>query len=179
VGLQLWGALAFGIVIGWITYRTLRRGKESNIGDIASVIAAMGGGAVVALFPTGTDAFGIYGIGLAVGFFVYLAVSLLIAARTQSFSAVNEWLGEDQAVMGGGTAGRAAVDANREYLHHQMTRASLPLRSDSIERHNHRARLGSTCAIAPTCTDYRTHMICGRARWRGKGGFMSTRPRTS
>jgi hypothetical protein len=115
MSLQLWGALTFGTVIGWISYRTLRRTKESKIGDIASVIAAVGGAAVVALFPAGTDAFGIYGIGLAGGFFTYFIVSLVIAARTQTLSAVNEWLGEEPLASGdGGT--RAADEANRRRI---------------------------------------------------------------
>jgi hypothetical protein len=93
---QLWGAFAFGLVIGWVTYRTLRRTQGSNVGDIASVIAAVGGGAVVALFRPETDTFGAYGIGLAVGFFGYDATALVIARQTQTLSAANEWLGEAQ-----------------------------------------------------------------------------------
>ena len=93
-GLNGWGAFAFGLVVGWITYRTLRRTETKGISDIAAVIGAVGGGLVTKLFPAGESAFGAYGIGLAVGFFVYLVVSVLIAKSTGTLDAVNEWLGE-------------------------------------------------------------------------------------
>jgi Kef-type K+ transport system membrane component KefB len=69
--ISLVGALAFGLVIGWLTYRTIRRTKEgSTLQDISSVIAAVGGAAVLALFKVG-EMFGAYSIGLAIGFFSY------------------------------------------------------------------------------------------------------------
>ena len=69
--ISLVGALAFGVVIGWVTYRTIRRTKESStLQDISSVIAAVGGAAVLALFKAG-EMFGAYSIGLAIGFFAY------------------------------------------------------------------------------------------------------------
>lgn len=89
-----WGAFAFGLVVGWITYRTLRRTETKGISDIAAVIGAVGGGLVTQLFPEGEQAFGAYGIGLAVGFFVYLIVSVIVAKSTGTLDAVNEWLGE-------------------------------------------------------------------------------------
>jgi uncharacterized membrane protein YeaQ/YmgE (transglycosylase-associated protein family) len=65
------GALCFGFVIGWVTYRTLRRqGETVAVSNIATVIGAVGGGAVTAAF-TG-QLFGWYSIGLAAGFFLYL-----------------------------------------------------------------------------------------------------------
>jgi hypothetical protein len=101
MNVQLIGAFAFGTVVGWICYRTLRRNKESTISDLATVIGAVGGAAVLGLFPAQTDLFGSYGIGLAAGFFVYLIVSLVVAAKTETLSAVNEWLGDDQPSAGG------------------------------------------------------------------------------
>jgi len=92
--MQVLGAAAFGVVTGYITYRTLRRVKTSGISDIATVIGIVGGAAVTGIFPKDTDVFGAYGVGLAVGFFVYLAISLLLAAGTKTLSAANEWLGE-------------------------------------------------------------------------------------
>jgi hypothetical protein len=66
------GAVCFGFVIGWIVYRTLRRsGEKSKVSDLATVIGAVGGGAVTALFDT-PELFGWYSIGLAVGFFLYM-----------------------------------------------------------------------------------------------------------
>lgn len=69
------GAVCFGVVIGWITYRTLRRVDTTSISDLASVLGAVGGGVVLGIFEAG-DSFGYYAIGLAAGFFGYLLVSL-------------------------------------------------------------------------------------------------------
>lgn len=84
------GAFAFGLVIGWITYRTLRR-KEgaAALSDISSVIAAVGGGAVTALFKS-APIFGSYSIGLAAGFFLYFIVNLIVGGKTS----VQTWMGE-------------------------------------------------------------------------------------
>ena len=71
------GAVAFGIVVGYITYRTLVRSDETSISDIAAVIAAIGGGVVVSLFETGSDAFGWYSIGLLVGMAIFLVLRLV------------------------------------------------------------------------------------------------------
>jgi len=93
--INAWGALAFGLVVGWVTYRTLRRTKTSGLSDIATVIGAVGGAAVVTLFPEGSVAFGAYGIGLAIGFFVYFIISLILAGKMGTLSTVGEWLGEE------------------------------------------------------------------------------------
>lgn len=69
------GALCFGIVIGWICYRTLRRREDkAALSDLATVVGVIGGGAVTALFKQG-EVFAVYSIGLAAGFFLYLIVS--------------------------------------------------------------------------------------------------------
>ena len=66
------GAVCFGLVIGWIVYRTLRRRSGSaNLSDIATVLGAVGGAAVMTTFDT-ERLFGLYCIGLFVGFFGYL-----------------------------------------------------------------------------------------------------------
>jgi len=70
------GALCFGLVIGWITYRTLRRRADSvALSDIATVIGAVGGAAVTGLFKDEV-LFGAYCIGLAIGFFLYLIIAV-------------------------------------------------------------------------------------------------------
>jgi fucose permease len=99
------GAFCFGLVIGWVTYRTLRHTKTSGLSDIATVIGAVGGAAVTKLFPQESETFGFYCIGLAIGFFVYFIVSLVIARMTNTLSAVNEWLGEAPTGAGGGGGG--------------------------------------------------------------------------
>lgn len=67
------GAVCFGIVVGWIAYRTIRRQKQPvNISDLSAVIGAVGGAAVTALFAESLFAY--YSIGLLIGFFGYLVV---------------------------------------------------------------------------------------------------------
>ena len=84
------GAICFGLVIGWVTYRTLHYRKETPVlADISTVIGAVGGGAVTALFKD-TVIFAGYCIGLAVGFFAYFLVSLAISGK----KSVSGWMGE-------------------------------------------------------------------------------------
>ena len=63
-----WGAFAFGAVLGWFLYFTNRYRPTIQLSDIAKLIGAVGGGAVLALFPAGTVMFAAYGLGLAAGF---------------------------------------------------------------------------------------------------------------
>jgi hypothetical protein len=90
MGIEGWGALCFGLVIGWITYRTLRR-KEgaSALSDIATVIGAVGGAAVLAIFKS-APLFGAYSIGLAIGFFLYFVISLFVSGK----DAAKIWMGD-------------------------------------------------------------------------------------
>jgi hypothetical protein len=75
--MSFFGPFCFGLVIGWVTYRTLRRKADGvALGDIAAVLGAVGGATVVALFKN--DAFDSYCIGLAVGFFAYFIVGAFI-----------------------------------------------------------------------------------------------------
>lgn len=84
------GALCFGLVIGWITYRTLRRKEGSAaLSDISTVIAAVGGAAVTALFKSETI-FSMYSIGLAIGFFLYFIVGLIVSGKDSA----DKWMGE-------------------------------------------------------------------------------------
>jgi hypothetical protein len=82
------GAICFGLVIGWITYRTLRRAANAALSDIATVVESVGGAAVTALF-TSEVLFGLYSIGLAIGFFLYFIVALLISGTK-----VDEFMGD-------------------------------------------------------------------------------------
>lgn len=85
--LSLVGAFCFGIVIGWVTYRTLRRSPTTGLSDIATVIGAVGGATVTALFSHETGDFGAYCIGLIIGFFAYL----VIATRKNA----PDWMGSE------------------------------------------------------------------------------------
>jgi len=68
--IQLGGAFCFGAIVGWYVYIINRHRKEGmQMSDLVTLIAVMGGGAVLALFPASTDLFGAYGIGLGAGFF--------------------------------------------------------------------------------------------------------------
>ncbi|MEI9994285.1 MAG: hypothetical protein WDM91_06810 [Rhizomicrobium sp.] len=79
------GALCFGVIVGWITYRTLRRqGETVALSNIASVIGAIGGAAVTALFRP--EIFSWYCIGLFAGFFGYLILGNTVFKNTS-------WLG--------------------------------------------------------------------------------------
>ena len=69
--LQVWGAGGFGAVIGWYLYFINRYRKgDVHLGDITTVIGAIGGGAVTALFdPHKTvELISPYDLGLAIVF---------------------------------------------------------------------------------------------------------------
>jgi uncharacterized membrane protein YeaQ/YmgE (transglycosylase-associated protein family) len=84
------GTFVFGLVVGWITYRTLRRREgAAALSDISSVIGAVGGGAVTALFKS-EDLFGLYALGLGIGFFLYLIVSMSVYGKESS----KIWMGD-------------------------------------------------------------------------------------
>ncbi|UOX90431.1 hypothetical protein MUY14_07350 [Amycolatopsis sp. FBCC-B4732] len=90
--LTIIGAVAFGVVVGWITYRTLRRREDpAQLSDLAAVIGAVSGGAVTAIPFKDPDVFAAYSIGLAVGFFGYLFTAALLVKDRKK---VDEWLGE-------------------------------------------------------------------------------------
>ncbi|SOC51205.1 hypothetical protein [Ornithinimicrobium cerasi] len=83
---QMLGALGFGLVLGWFLYYLNRYRREVALGDLTTVIGAIGGAAVLALFPAGTDLFGAYGIGLAGGFFGYFTVLILLVRKSPDFT---------------------------------------------------------------------------------------------
>jgi hypothetical protein len=83
---QMLGAGAFGFLIGWFVYYINRhRSAPVRFSDIAGLLGAVGGGAVLALFPAGTDLFGAYGIGLFLGFFGYLGVLAGLVTVSKNF----------------------------------------------------------------------------------------------
>ncbi|MEU8234456.1 hypothetical protein AB0C12_33120 [Actinoplanes sp. NPDC048967] len=85
------GALAFGVVIGWFTYFVNRYREEVTLADVATVIGAIGGGAVLTLFPEESRLFGFYGIGLAIGFFAYFLVLVCLVGRNRKRGWTSEW----------------------------------------------------------------------------------------
>lgn len=93
------GTVCFGLMIGFITYRTLvRTTAQASISDLAAVVAAVGGGAVTAIVRPQTNLFGWYAIGLLVGFVLYGAL----------FAWLNRGTGEYAKVMG--QSGEAAAN---------------------------------------------------------------------
>jgi len=86
--LQKIGAGGFGAVVGWYVYYINRWRKDDvQLSDIVTLIGAIGGAAVLALFPAKSELFGAYGIGLASGFFMYFFVLVILVARAPNFSA--------------------------------------------------------------------------------------------
>ncbi len=83
--IQITGAFAFGATIGWFLYYLNRYRAEVTLADLTTVIGAIGGAAILALFPAKSDLFGAYGIGLAVGFFGYFLVLLALVAKSANF----------------------------------------------------------------------------------------------
>jgi len=84
--LQLWGAGGFGVIIGWYIYYINRYRKgDVQLSDLVTLIGVLGGGAVLALFPARTDLFGAYGIGLAIGFFLYFLVLIFLVGISKNF----------------------------------------------------------------------------------------------
>src|SRR5215207_3193750 len=87
---QLIGAGAFGAVVGWYVYYINRWRKDDvQLSDIVTLLGAIGGAAVLALFPAKSDLFGAYGIGLAAGFFGYFALLFLLVRRSPRWTL--EW----------------------------------------------------------------------------------------
>lgn len=86
-GLQLWGAGGLGAVIGWYVYYINRHRKaEPQLADLATLIGAIAGGTVVALFPAKSEMFGAYGVGLAIGFFSYFLFLVAFVATSKDFT---------------------------------------------------------------------------------------------
>lgn len=91
------GAVCFGVVVGYVTYRSLARsGPTSSVSDIAAVIGAVGGGVVTSVFdPAKGDSFGYYSIGLLVGMGVYVLVATTLSKRVKEKTDGGVLLGGD------------------------------------------------------------------------------------
>lgn len=88
LALMKWGAFCLGLIVGWFVYYINRYRKgDVQFGDITTVLAAIGGAAVVQLFGQGTAMFGAYGIGLAIGFFGYFLILVALVNVSPNFGA--------------------------------------------------------------------------------------------
>ena len=77
------GAIFFGGAIGWIAYRMLRqRTSAAAFSDFFTILGVLGGAAVISLFKSDV-LFGLYAVGLVIGFFAYLAVGLLLYGKPE------------------------------------------------------------------------------------------------
>lgn len=86
MNVQLLGAAGFGAIIGWYLYYINRYRKgDVQVSDIVTLIGAIGGAAVTALFDARTDLFGAYGIGLFAGFFGYFLVLIVLVGVSKNF----------------------------------------------------------------------------------------------
>lgn len=103
--LQKWGAFGFGLVLGWYLYFVNRYRKEISLADLTTVIGAVGGGAILALFPAESDLFGAYGLGLAAGFFGYFLVLVALVIRSKNFGV--DYLIDGRRTLPDGTVGYA------------------------------------------------------------------------
>ncbi|OJF11144.1 hypothetical protein [Couchioplanes caeruleus] len=83
-----WGAFFFGVVIGWNTYFVNRYRGSVKLLDLLSLVGAVGGGAILALFPEQTTLFAAYGIGLFAGFATYflLLVVFILTQRKKGWT---------------------------------------------------------------------------------------------
>lgn len=107
-----WGAFAFGTIIGWYVYYINRYRKgEVGFNDITVLVGAIGGAAVTALFESGGRQFAAYGIGLAVGFFGYFIVLLILVRISKNFD--SDWFLDGRRIGPDGTSGYP--DAGQEH----------------------------------------------------------------
>jgi hypothetical protein len=84
------GMVCFGVLIGFITYRTLiRTAGKTSIHDLTVVVAAIGGGAVTTLARPVTNAFGWYAIGLLGGFAGYAILYWALKGKTEFAKVMN------------------------------------------------------------------------------------------
>jgi predicted permease len=109
VNIQLIGALAFGILIGWYVYYINRHRKnEVQMSDLVTLIGVIGGAAVLSLFPAESDLFGAYGIGLAIGFFAYFIFLMIFVYASPNFG--SDWFLDGRRIGPDGTPGYAPSD---------------------------------------------------------------------
>lgn len=108
------GPLCFGIVIGYVAYRSLARsGPTSSVSDLAAVVGAVGGGVITNLFLPGSNSFDNYAVGLLLGFPAYVLVALTLGPKVLHSSRGTITLGASNPTTSPG--GRPRSDAEPEY----------------------------------------------------------------
>ena len=110
--LQLVGAACFGLLIGWFVYYINRyRTGDVQLSDLVTLIGVIGGTAVLALFPAKSDLFGAYGLGLAIGFFLYFLVLIVLVSVSENFDV--DWFLDGRRRLPDGTVFVPAVGTAR------------------------------------------------------------------
>ncbi|MGH2497192.1 MAG: hypothetical protein ACRDIV_21040 [Ktedonobacteraceae bacterium] len=75
------GTFFFGLLLGWVFYRTLRlKARASILAEVSTIIGALAGAAVLTLFRSDV-LFGLYATGLIIGFFAYFAIDLWLSSK--------------------------------------------------------------------------------------------------
>jgi hypothetical protein len=85
---QIIGSICFGTVIGWVLRFVLAFAKEITVGSLATIISAIGGAAVTALFDLKGGMFAYYSVGLFAGFFMHV---LLVDIDPRTGSVKYRW----------------------------------------------------------------------------------------
>src|SRR5581483_6876113 len=77
------GTILFGLTIGWISYRIMRlRAAPAALADLYTLLAVIGGAAIIALLRDST-LFGLYSLGLVIGFFGYLGLGVQLYGKQE------------------------------------------------------------------------------------------------
>jgi len=99
---QMLGAGGFGLLIGWYVYMINRyRKADVQLSDLVTLVGVIGGSSILGIFKGGTDLFGAYGIGLAIGFFLYFIVLIVLVAISPNFDA--DWFLDGRRTLPNGT----------------------------------------------------------------------------
>jgi hypothetical protein len=108
--LQVVGAACFGALIGWFIYFINRyRKSDVQLSDLVTMIGIIGGAAILKLFPSGSDLFGAYGIGLAIGFFGYFIILIFLVGISKNFDV--DWFLDGRRRLPDGTIYVPSVDS--------------------------------------------------------------------
>ena len=100
--IQITGAACFGAVIGWYIYYINRyRKSDVQMGDLVTLVGALGGTVILSLYPQGTDLLGAYGLGLAIGFFGYFLALIVLVRRSKNFDI--DWFLDGRRTLPDGT----------------------------------------------------------------------------
>ncbi|HLG65093.1 MAG TPA: hypothetical protein VKY19_24380 [Ktedonosporobacter sp.] len=77
------GTILFGLTIGWIAYRIMRlRATPAALTELYTLLAVISGALITALFRDAV-LFGLYSLGLVIGFFGYLGLGVRLHGKQE------------------------------------------------------------------------------------------------